>query len=99
MEEKLDQILNHLVTQGAALGSISKRLNTIEAQIKLANQQNQRVSMRQSDLEEHFTNHAGDCAGMFTRLADRITALEQMVTPIPRPFVDPDSDDGRGNSL
>lgn len=96
VEEKLDQILGHLLKQGSALGSIDKRLDTIEAQIKLANQQNQRVGKRQADLEEHFVNQAGDYSSMFARLADRITCLENMVTPIPRPFADPDPDGNGG---
>jgi chromosome segregation ATPase len=95
-ESKLDQILGHLVKQGAALGTISKRLDTIEAQIKLANQQNQRLSKRQADLEEHFANQAGDCSGVMTRLADRINSLEAMLTPIPTSFDDSDPDKNGG---
>lgn len=91
-DEKLDQILGHLVNQGAALGTISKRLDTIEAQVKLTNEQAIRIGKRQADLEDHYATQAGSCSGMMTRLADRITALEHMVTPIPRPFGDPDPD-------
>lgn len=87
-EEKLDQILKHLVKQGAALGTISKRLYTIEAQIKLSSQQWKRLSKRQADLEEHYASQAGDCSGIMTRLADRITSLEDVMTPIPTPFKD-----------
>jgi hypothetical protein len=97
-ESKLDQILGHLVKQGAALGTIVKRLDTIEAQVKLANQQGQRLSRRQSDLEEHFANQAGDCSGLMTRLADRLNSLESMMTPVPSPFVDDDPDDKNGSN-
>lgn len=90
IESKLDQILGHLVKQGAALGTITKRLDTIEAQINLSNQQWKRLSKRQADLEEHFTNQAGDCSGVMTRLADRINSLESMMTPIPKPFKNDD---------
>lgn len=95
-DSKLDQILNHLMSQGEALGSIVKRLDTIEAEVRLANQQAKRVNRRQSDLEEHYASQAGDCTGMFTRLADRLTALEQKLTPIPKPF-DPDPE-GNGSA-
>jgi len=92
-ESKLDQILGHLVKQGAALGTISKRLDTIEAQVKLSNEQWKRLIKRQADLEEHFANQAGDCSGIMTRLSDRISSMEQMITPIPPPFEDDDPDE------
>ena len=97
-EAKLDQILGYLVKQGAALGTISKRLNTIDDQMKLANLQWRRLSKRQADLEEHFTNQAGDCSGIMTRLADRITSMEEMITPIPKPFKGDPDPDGNGSS-
>jgi len=87
--EKLDAILIYLQKQGAALQMISGRLDTIDAEMKLVGDSQRRISMRQADLEAHYAEQAGSCAGMMKRMEVRITKLEQQMTPIPVPY-DPD---------
>jgi DNA repair ATPase RecN len=92
-DEKLDAILEYLKKQGAALTTIGRRLDTIDAEMKMISEAQRRIGKRQSSLEDHYAEQAGSCQGVMAKLHDRITGLEQQISPIPRAF-DPDKTDG-----
>ena len=94
VDKKLDAILDYLQRQGNALTSISKRLDTIDAEMKLIGEAQKRIQKRQSSLEDHYAEQAGSCQGVMSKLGDRITNLEQQISPIPAPFVETDGADG-----
>jgi len=94
-DEKLDQILGYVKDQNTVLRTIVKRLDMLDAEIKMISDSQAAINKRHAALETQYTNQADSCTSVMSRLGDRVKNLEQQISPIPEIF-DPDKADGDG---
>ena len=90
VEKKLDAILLYLKSQNDSLRVISQHLDTIDAEMKMISQSQRHIGKRQAALEDHYAEQAGSCTSVMSKLGNRLTSIEQQLSPIPTLFIDTD---------
>ena len=102
-QDRLEIIIQYLEGHGKALFTIDRRIDSMAAEMRGVCESLKSVATRQSELERASTERLSNCSEVMQAMLERIYALEQCMTPIPKPFdpkifeIDNESSDLGGN--
>jgi hypothetical protein len=95
-QDRLEIIIAHLEQNSIALAAIDRRTDSQNKEIRFLCETIKSVAMRQAEQERENLIQSSNLKDIMDSVSERVSAIEQVMTPIPKPF-DPKSFEDSGD--